>query len=78
MRAVSAKALYILLLSTLLRFQRDHHRHELQNKDIQFLHIKLYTLFVHQTVHPTYMTENFPQKNLLNLCIGSEEPVLLL
>ena len=61
----------------LLRFQRDHHRHELQNKDIQFLHIKLYTLFVHQTVHPTYMTENIPQKNLLNLCIGLEEPVLL-
>ena len=29
MRAVSAKALYILLLSTLLRLQCDHHLHEI-------------------------------------------------
>ena len=29
------------------RLQRDNYRHELQNQDIQFLHIKLYTL-------PTY------------------------
>ena len=29
MRAVSAKALYILLLSTLLRLQRGHHLHEI-------------------------------------------------
>ena len=29
MRAVSAKALYILLLSTLLRLQRDHHLYEI-------------------------------------------------
>ena len=28
----------------LLRLQRDHHLYELQNSDIQFLHIKLYTL----------------------------------
>ena len=28
MRAVSAKALFVLLLSTLLRLQRDHHLHE--------------------------------------------------
>ena len=28
MRAVSAKALYILLLSTLLRLQRDNHLHK--------------------------------------------------
>ena len=29
MRAVSAKSLYVLLLSTLLRLQRDHHLHEI-------------------------------------------------
>ena len=29
MRAVSAKALYVLLLSTLLRLQRDHHLHQI-------------------------------------------------
>ena len=29
MRTVSAKALYVRLLSTLLRFQRDHHLHEI-------------------------------------------------
>ena len=40
------------------------------------MHIKLYTLFVHQTVPPTYMTENIPQ-NLLYLCIGPEEPAWL-
>ena len=28
----------------LLRLQRDNYRHELQNLDIHFLHIKLYTL----------------------------------
>ena len=68
MRAVSAKALSVLLLSTLLRLQcnnqlreitqgvalgyallrlqRDNYRHELQNENIQFLHIKLDTLSI--------------------------------
>ena len=35
-----------------------------------YLYIKLDTL-------PNKCRKNFPQKNLLNLCIGSEEPVLL-
>lgn len=49
MRAVSAKALFVLLLSTLLRLQCDNHLHELQNYDIQLLHIKLYTLIIRVT-----------------------------
>ena len=49
MRAESAKALFVLLLSTLLRLQCDNHLHELQNYDIQLLHIKLYTLIIRVT-----------------------------
>ena len=31
----------------LLRLQRDNYRHELQNLDIHFLHIKQYTLLIY-------------------------------
>ena len=36
MRAVSAKALFVPLLSTLLRLQRDHHLHEIPRVSLRF------------------------------------------
>ena len=59
MRAVSAKALNILLLSMLLRFQRDNHLHE-TTQGVATLYPglragcpfgALLLIFVHQTVH---------------------------